>query len=393
MADVNLAPNATEANMLDYLNWRGDLTFDVSPFNEVDNLILSEITYADLSGIAGGLADDGTVSIERAYEVYDAMRRNQAFLGNDPKPAFAAAARSRRFGNTRIGLYRREISSEKKFQFSAMTFFLEDGSVYVGYRGTDSSIVGWREDFAFAYMRETGGQEKARRYLDRVCELTGNMPVRVGGHSKGGNLAVHAAAFCKPENRDRIAAVYSNDGPGFRHEVTESEEYAAIMDRAVSIIPESSMIGILLANKLEREVICSSAKGIQQHNPYTWCVTGTSFDRAEKQSQQSQMIEDIFMGWFNSLEPDQTEAFVKAIFDTLEGTGAETFRELKADTKYLGLIYKAAQEMDPDLRKGFLDVAQKLLDSGWDVISTGAKTSMSAFAEGLWSRGGSDEEE
>lgn len=341
-------------NILDYIDWRGDLTMLVSPFNEVDNLILAEIAYADLMDIVPEAKAGRTVTMREAYERYIDLGRETSYFGNDPGAAFCKAAASVRFGSIGIGFFEKDTSIEEQFQFTAMTFFLDDGTLYVAYRGTDNTIVGWREDFNFAYMTRTEGQNRARRYLNRVCAMT-TQSIRVGGHSKGGNLAVYAAAFCDDENRSRISEVYSNDGPGFNREIAASDEYARVVEKVRYIIPESSFVGILLKNAGERRVVDSTAKGIQQHNPYTWKVWGTAFQEAEDRTLISLMMEDTFGKWADSLDEEQTQEFVNGVFDLLESAGAYTFKELRENRiSTTGSMLRTLKGMDREMQTDLL---------------------------------------
>lgn len=278
------------ANMLDYLAWRGDLTFAERPFNEVDNLILSELAYLKL-GRVGPKAGDGQIVLLRdLWPLCEKDEIAQYTPTNDPRLALRAAAQTARFGGIGVSDSVDELDLEKQVQFAAVTFHLGDGSVYVGFRGTDSTLIGWREDFNTTYLSETPGQAMAVQYLEAAAERCRGL-LRVGGHSKGGNLAVYASAFAPESVRYRIREVYSNDGPGFNSKVTETMEYQTILDKVILFMPETSMVGILLNNKDEKNIIRSDASGHRQHNPYTWQVRGTAFERAQKQTTTSTFLD------------------------------------------------------------------------------------------------------
>ena len=210
------------ADILDYIEWRGDLTFREREFNDVDNLILSLLAYSDFKGIIS--MDEGSppISIAELYSKYVEAGKNQSELACNPKPVFEKCAKTNRFGNIMVKDYVDIVNQGRQFQFAAMTFQLGDGTVYAAFRGTDNTLVEWREDLNFSFMEATPAQLCAAEYLDIVCEKT-NDPVRTGGHSKGGNLAMYAAAFCEDQNKDRIVRVYSNDGPGFNEIIAENE--------------------------------------------------------------------------------------------------------------------------------------------------------------------------
>ena len=282
--------------ILDYLAWRGDLDFAVSPFNEVDNLILAELAYTKMETIVPGIDDAETVPIRDICSAYERMQYRVEGNANDAYPLLRSAAATLRFADIRAGAYVNKIDAEKNIQFAAVCFYLPDGSSYVAYRGTDNTLVGWREDFTIAYLSETPGQYEAVRYLERIAARTQG-PLRVGGHSKGGNLAIYASAFCSKAAGERILTVYSNDGPGFNRSVVDSPEYGDVLDKVCLIIPESSLIGILLSNKDEKKIVKSTANGMQQHYPYTWEVLGKNFVEAEGQSQASLFLDETLDRW------------------------------------------------------------------------------------------------
>ena len=364
------------ATFLDYLAWRGDLGFDASPFNEVDNLILAELAYTKMEEIVPGIDRAETVSIREICRRYEQLQYKVEGSANDAYPLLRAAASSARYAEVQAGAYVNQIDTEKNIQFSAVCFYLPDGTCYVAYRGTDSTIVGWREDFTICYLSETPGQYQAVQYLERIAARTQG-PLRVGGHSKGGNLAIYAAAFCSEEAGKRILCVYSNDGPGFNSSVVDAPEYRNVLDKVRLIIPESSLIGILLSNKEEKKVVKSTANGVQQHYPYTWEVMGASFVEAECQSQTSLFLDETLRRWIESLNDSQRENLVKAIFDSVDAAGVQTFTQLSAKRwESYTAIFKAVLDMDPSLQKDVLKTAQKLAAAGREVLKEDAVLSL-----------------
>lgn len=362
-------------NILTYLAWRGDLSFAVSPFNEVDNLIFSELAYTKMEEIAPGPDTDATITLTEVCEAYQRLGYQAPGNSNDAFPLLEKAAVCPRYSGVRLGAYVNQIDPEKELQFSAVSFFLDDGSAYVAFRGTDNTIVGWREDFTISYLSETPGQYEAVRYLNQIASRT-DRPLWVGGHSKGGNLAVYAAAFCEEAVKPRIRSVFSNDGPGFNQSVTETENYQRILDKVHLIIPESSVIGILLSNKKERKIVDSSAAGAQQHDPYTWLVERDHL-KASSQTQTSQFLDETLRRWLEELDNSQRENLVKAIFDSMDAVGVQTLTELNENRwNSYNTILKAALEMDPELQRDVMKTAQKLALAGRDVLWEEAQTSL-----------------
>ena len=213
-----------------------------------------------------------------------------------------------------------------------------------------------------SYLPETGGQREAVAYLNRVGKKL-RRPIRVGGHSKGGNFAVYASAFCDKSVRDRIIAVYSNDAPGFRREVTESEEYRAVIEKVKSIVPESSVIGLLLSSEAAHKyMVASSVKGM------TWQVKRNEFVRTE-QSDFGRFIKDTQKDWLSRIDDRSREKYVNTLFSLLEATGADTFSEMKGQKlKSLEQILNTVRDMPDETQKLMLEITGELIGSGGRTI-------------------------
>ncbi len=361
------------ANILDYLDWRGDITLRERPFNEIDNLILSCLAYLQMTDLVPGPGGKETVPLADLPARYERAGYDQSYLVNDALPLLKKAAVSRRFGNVRAGAYVDIVDAEKQLQFSAVTWYLDDDTIYAAYRGTDNTIVGWREDFNLSYMAETPGQQEAVRYLDRMAEETA-CPIRVGGHSKGGNLAVYAAAFCGAEARARLLTAYSNDGPGFNSAISLTEPYQSVLDKVDLIVPESSVIGILLSNKSDKRIVKSTASGPQQHDPYTWLVRGTEFETADALSVSSVFMDETLDRWIGEMSDDQREQLVSVIFDSMNAAGAATLHELNARkwSSYAAIL-RAVLKTDPVRRGSVLDALRKLAAAGSETAQADAR--------------------
>ena len=359
-------------NMLDYLDWRGDITFDERPLNEVDNLIFSELAYLKMDD----LIPDGGVTIARLHADFIAAGYGPSPLVNDPLPLLEKLAASERFRNVTVRGFINRIDCEKQAQFSAVTFCYREGEVYIAFRGTDDTLVGWREDMNFSFLNETPGQSEAVAYLNRAArELSGTLTV--GGHSKGGNFAVYAAAFCDDSVRSRIVRVYSNDGPGFRSEIVDTANYQLILDRTVKIIPENSLVGILLSDREHRRVITSSGKGVMQHNPYTWNICGASFVEADERGTASLFMDDTLHRWVAKLSEDDLRVLVNTVFDTIEASGASTLNEINTDRHVTySAILKAAAKIDPAARAELGEIIKKLIFSGRDAMYAETRKSL-----------------
>ena len=269
------------ANILEYLDWRGDLTLLERPFNEVDNLILAEICYLDFSGFVPAGFQTQQVTLLDAASAYFAAHpeTNMGVLVPDQIPVLVEhAAKTARFSDVRLLGYVNRIDEETQTQFSALTMLLPDGSAYVAFRGTDDTIVGWKEDFNMAFTPEIPAQKYAAEYLRQVSGALPFRPLLVGGHSKGGNLAVYAAVFCGQDVQNRILAVYNNDGPGFYSSLLSLPEHKPVAGKITTLLPESSVVGMLLEHEEAYQVVRSTQVGLMQHDGFSWQVKGERFE-------------------------------------------------------------------------------------------------------------------
>ena len=356
-------------NVIDYVVWRGDLSFSASPFNEVDNLIFSILSYLDLGDI---VTEDRRLPLREVCSGYEKSGRKSVSGHNDPFPLLKACAKSARFGSAVVSDYVCDTDVSREVQFSATLFEFKKGAFFVAFRGTDNSIVGWKEDFGLSFPDTTEGQKEAVAYLDSVGKKYGGK-LTVGGHSKGGNLAVYASAFCDPEVKKRITAVYSDDGPGFRENVTESREYRSVIGRVKAIIPEDSLVGVLMSTKKDKKVVKSSASGFKQHYPLTWEVEGPAFVEADRAG-SSVFIDETLENWLKGMSDSELKALSSAVFDSLEAPGALTLKELNSHkTSSYASIIKAAAGLPPETRRQLTDSLKKLYRSAKTVRAENKK--------------------
>ncbi|MBQ8331625.1 MAG: DUF2974 domain-containing protein [Clostridia bacterium] len=353
------------ASLFDYIDWRGDLLFSEVPLNEVDSLILSQISYIDFQDIVCPEHDGELLSLREATRLYLRRHRGEApYLGKIVPPEIvsltAKASKSRRFSDLRLCGYVNRISDEDQTQFSAVTFQLGTGGSYVAYRGTDDSLVGWKENFNMSFMHPVPAQLSAADYLERTATaLSGAL--WVGGHSKGGNLAVYAAVKCSPSVKERIVAVYNNDGPGFDREFIEGADYASIRPKIATIVPHSSVVGMLLEHEEIYEVVKSNAAGLLQHNAFSWEVLGGKFVHLDTVSGESRLIDSTLKGWLDEMTPEAREEFVEALFETLSDTNVKTLTDLSAEKVKL---VKAWGTLDAKSRSVILKCISLFLKQG-----------------------------
>lgn len=354
------------ADIFEYLDWRGDVPFSVAPFNEVDNLILSELAYTDFSGIVP--ENFRKVPLSSVCERFFNSHSKEDLLNSTSFTAKAPLLMEHmltgnRFGSMFLSHYINHLDVVKTAQLSATTFLLDDGTAYVAFRGTDSTLIGWKEDFDIGWLSETTGQQLAVAYLEKIASRI-KRPLRVGGHSKGGNFAIFASAFCSSQTQDRIISVYCNDGPGFRDEIVKQPGYQRVLPRIIRVVPDTSMIGMLLSTRAACHVVKSSASGILQHDGFSWQVRRDQFERAEL-SDTGRILDHVLDSWIDGMDDATRRSVTDTIFSAFEATGADTFHEMsqqkwKAAESILGYIFSASREKQSELFR----LAAELIKSG-----------------------------
>ena len=366
------------ANLMDYLDWRGDLTLEQSEFNEIDNLILAQLAYVDFEGIVPGPDEKRKISVSDAsrifFETHDVDEiMKKVSMTKTAMFVLQKMADTERFKDAMLHGYVNDISLEEQSQFSVVCVSLSDKSIYVAFSGTDDTIVGWRENFNMGFLSETPGQLKAVDYLNQMIGIRQRV-VRVGGHSKGGNLSVYAAVKCNPSIKRKIIEVYSNDGPGFSREMVDSDEYQEMLPRIKTILPESSIVGMLLEHEESYEVVKSSNSGIGQHDAMSWEVMGAKFLYGDAIAPQSIFWDETMKSWLRHLTRGQREELVNAVFSLLEEVNIQTvddFANIKWKT--ISELLKAKKEMEPEIQQLFSKALKLLWKSGNEQVKNNMK--------------------
>lgn len=350
------------ANLLDYLIWRGDLTWSQSPFGDVDSLILTTLTYTFFDGIVPEKLSE-RITLSEAAEIYFS-RPQEMQRARVPQDAdlLRELAKSRRFAEVELCGYVNKLDFAAEKQFSAMTMILGDGTVFVGYRGTDHSLVGWKEDFNMSFMDAVPSQWDAEEYLQTAADRFPNM-LRVGGHSKGGNLAVYAAATCPEEVQNRILSVYNHDGPGFRENMLQSVGYQRILPRVQTFVPQSSIIGMLLEHEEEYTVVQSDQSGILQHDPYSWEVLGPDFIRLEKRTEQSEFLDKTVKRWLDHVDEAKRASFIDTVYAVLTTAPVDDYGKAIVSLKAVLTALQALIGEDEETKKGMSDSMKLLLQA------------------------------
>ena len=349
------------ADLFDYLDWRGDLPFEQVQPNEVDCLIFAALSYIDFRGIVpAGFQDP--VTIGRAAEAMEAAEDadDRTRVRNDRK-LLASAAKTRRFSPVKLCYYQNEFLPEEESQFAAVTFLLPENLSVLAFRGTDNTLVGWKEDFNMSFQARVPAQEKARYYTDAYAAVHDGQLI-LCGHSKGGNLAAYAAAMCQ-RYQSRIAACCNYDGPGFGHEMLSESGYQAMVPRIHTYVPESSVIGMLLEHEEPYRVVKSRLVSIMQHELYSWEILGGGFVECDQVDADAQHFNLAVKTWLSGKTMQERNEFVDAVYELLRQSEAEKTSDLILPRNVLSYLRTLSddEQMRSMIRSEFSSFVQSLI--------------------------------
>ena len=345
------------ANLMDYLDWRGDITLAVSPFNEVDALILAELSFVDFEGIVPPPEVGRGLPLNEAAEAFFARHGGRdvdmgVLVPDGISQMLRKLMASPRFCGMTLNGYEALLDDEVEEQFSALTIDLGNGSIYISFRGTDDTIVGWKEDLNMSFLEEIPSQKQAVDYVARIARQYPEKTLRIGGHSKGGNLAVYSAAKSSGDIQERIVAVHNNDGPGFIWDISKTPGHKRIAGRIHTVLPQTSVVGMLMEHEKHYQVVYSTYDGLYQHDGFSWQVKGTQFVHLDDFSREGKLVDEALSSWADSLSTQQREALAEALYSVFTATGAKTLSELNEEKlKSASAMLKTYKNLDRESRR------------------------------------------
>ena len=348
------------ASMQEYLLWRGDIRFSQLPPNPADMLIFSTLSYIDLGGIVSSdlrLSAPLRTVAKTFLALSDARQRCRV---EEDLALLEAVAKTDRFGDVRLTFYRDIFVPEEDTQFAAVTFLLDDGTACLTFRGTDSSLVGWKEDFNMTFQDSIPAQRLAKEYTEEFAAVN-EMPLRMIGHSKGGNLAVYAASKGSEAVRQRILEVHNQDGPGFPEAMMTDPGYLEMLPKIRTFVPQSSVFGMLLEHRESYVVIKSKQLGIMQHEPHSWELMGPGFITMEERTADSHFLDRTFRDWLENMTLEERNEFFDTVFDLLMTENANRPRDLLKPQNVLA--YLKTWHMDESTRRTISTVMGNLLQT------------------------------
>lgn len=350
--------------ILKYMEEYGDYTFEEKPLNEVDALILCQLSYLKFDGIVPSVhVNRRSVTLRQvaSHADYEKLFADERFAKQN-RALFEHMVNSKRYASMRLNCYINIIEEEWETQFSAITFILPDKTIFLAYRGTDETLIGWKEDFNMCFLDPVPGQSYSSKYMNIV---TGRFPndFYVGGHSKGGNLAVYAAMTCKEPVRNRILAVYNLDGPGFRPEVLQRCNYVEIRDKVIKILPHSSLVGMLFETDDHYRVVESNRFGLLQHDPYTWLAEEDTFLYVDNVYAGRKFMDETINEWILSMNETERKLFVDTLYQVISASETDNLIDFVANwKKSITGAMNAVKGIDSETGKMMKKIIRSLLN-------------------------------
>ena len=349
------------SNIFDYLNWRGDITFGNAPLCPADALILSVLPYIRLEGFVPSSPTAEPVRLADAAKAYLAQPLADDVIDQNHNRLLARLCDTPRFANLRLVAARKSIDRALGMQFAAITVLLPGQSLFLAFEGTDNTLVGWQEDFRMSYECPVPAQLRAAAYFKEVARAHPLRRAFLGGHSKGGTLAMYAAVHGGEELYHRIRAVYNNDGPGFCDDTLASPGYRTLRPRIHTFLPQSSIVAVLLEHDENYRIVKSDAKGILQHDVYSWQVMGNDFEYATERTAFGRRTEEIVDRFVKGMSPERLKRFGEALFTLLEGTNYDTVSAIGSNRlQSAKAILRGYTELDAELRDVVLEAVAAL---------------------------------
>ncbi len=394
-------------NVIDYVKWRGDLTMEKDRLNEVDAVILSRLSYFDLSKCMNSYEDE--ILLDEVYRRYSRLFLHEKnIIWRYDEELFPLMAISKRYRDLKLTRFVNNIDLDKQEQFSAVTIILPDDTIFVSYRGTDNTLVGWKEDFNLSFQEDVPSQVESVKYLEEVARKYPTQKIIVGGHSKGGNLAIFAASFCenietsiceqkevvKVENekkgiiarlfgskrqndsktesetivrkiklKDRIIKIYNHDGPGLCDKASQRKEYLDMVSKMHTYIPQTSIVGKLLFHEEKMTVVESEETGLLQHDIYSWKLEGKEFKHLDEVDGGSRVIDDTIKDWLQKSTNEERERFVDMIYDILSEINIVTLQDMKKNWfDNAKKAFKKYKDIDEDTK----EIVNKTIQLLWE---------------------------
>lgn len=348
-------------NFFDYITWRGDLSFNQSAFNDVDAGILSRLVYEPFDNFVSSDFKTSARVGDVCEQILglEELSSKVIYLKLDSE-LMNLVKNSKRFGDIRITGFVNEVDEETECQFAACVFDLGKNNYFLAYRGTDKNLVGWKEDLNMGVCFPVPAQLRAVEYYEQAASSLPEGKYIIGGHSKGGNLAIYSAAFSNSQCQNMVSRIYNFDGPGFNDDVMQMLEYQAVEPKVITYVPQFSVVGMILEHSEDYSVVKSNNPGILQHEILSWGVNHSSFTTLKHVTKGSKFVDNTLKNWLAGLNEQDRSDFIEAVYDILSSGGNSSVAEDLITPESVMGMFKSFTTMDSKLRNKMMKVFLKL---------------------------------
>ena len=347
------------SNIIDYVRRMKDVPFEIAPLNEIDSLIFSQLAYLDYSLLP-------TKESYSFLEIYNSnlvpLLVKRTWNAENNSLLFSEISTSTRFRSIKVHEVINLISESEETQFSAVTFELSNNHYFLSFRGTTSTFVGWKEDLNMSYLTIIPSQKSAADYLERIHDKFGGK-YYLGGHSKGGTLAVFAAVFTKREINENIIKVFNHDGPGIHSSLRSSDQFRKTRNRIQKIVPEASVVGIMLEEERDVSIIKSSAWSILQHDPYTWLINEDKFLRTPSTTRFSNYTQRTISSWVSAIDEETKRNSLASLYEITKSMETTYLADaVEQWPKNIKILITGVKYADKGIRKDWGIVTKTLIE-------------------------------
>lgn len=348
-------------SFLRYIAKYKDITLSEKPFGIVDALVLTALAYLPYPYEEKFNVNDDIIVNDLINDYLKQENKANTTFTRKLDLEFAQLIKdSKRFSTLRMVWYVRRNSVSEEKQFTALSFLYND-KIFVSYMGTDTSLVGWKEDLNLSFQSATAGQLSAVKYLKEIARTYPNKEIILSGHSKGGNFAMYAGTFIDRETQNRIKYIFNFDGPGFTKEIIKSREYHYIRKKIITVVPSYSLVGMIFEKSDRFLIVESKGTRFASHLYYFWVVEDDDFKYVKKISYFSLRTHFTIHYVMESLDKEEREIFVKRVYDALLSSGETTvfgvFRRIPKIIEYsINSFYHLAEREKHIIKKAIKSI-------------------------------------
>ncbi|UEA31625.1 Mbeg1-like protein [Granulicatella elegans] len=360
-------------NLITYVQQYEAQTFQEKSVTDIDILVLTEIAYLPFDGIVPSSFEvKAAISLNQLGKEFATIKEkehenNPFMITKERMKLLDVVSKSQRFKDIKVFGFLNDIDDELTKQFAAVCYQWEEESRWIIFRGTDESLIGWKEDFMMTYSDLIPAQTDAIEYLRKQAELFAGS-LNVSGHSKGGNLSLYASAMQEESIQQRIQQIYCWDSPGVHRSILMTEGYQRVVSKAKRYIPQDSIVGLMLESQVPYHIIESQGSGIVQHSALMWNIEEDCFVERTELTKNSQLTDQTFKQWTETVTDEDLKLFFDTFFELFFEMGVETVNEVYHHFRmYMQEFFKKAYQMDTEKREILLRVGRLLFQIRYEI--------------------------